>query len=103
MAPPMPGMSFPGIIQFASRPCRSTCKPPSTVMSRWPPLIRANDVAESKAIAPGNADTKAPTGVGEMHVLHAFRRTRPEADDPILGLEIHAQARRDKPRDTGGK
>ena len=60
IAPPMPGTILPGIIQFASRPCASTCKPPSTVMSRWPPRINPKDIALSKVLAPGSALTGRP-------------------------------------------
>ena len=41
-------------------PCASTCRPPSTVMSRWPPRISAKLVALSKLIAPGSAEMKPP-------------------------------------------
>src|SRR5262245_39231187 len=60
MAPPMPGTILPGIIQFASVPCASTCSAPSTVMSTWPPRMRPNDIALSNVQAPGSAVTGRP-------------------------------------------
>ena len=48
MAPPMPGTILPGTIQLARLPCWSTCSPPSTVTSTWPPRMMAKDMALSK-------------------------------------------------------
>src|SRR5688572_19944840 len=55
IAPPMPGTILPGIIQLARCPCESTCRPPRTVTSTWPPRINPNDIALSKVLAPGRA------------------------------------------------
>ena len=60
MAPPMPGTSFPGIIQLARRPLLSTCRPPSTVRSRWPPRIKPKEKVLSKLAAPGMAVMRPP-------------------------------------------
>ncbi len=60
MAPPMPGTIFPGIVQLANSPDWSTCRPPSTVRSRWPPRMRPNDIALSNVQAPGRAVTGRP-------------------------------------------
>ncbi|MNL50048.1 hypothetical protein D3C87_1730300 [compost metagenome] len=60
IAPPMPGTILPGTIQLASWPSSSTCNPPRTVTSRWPPRISANDKALSKAQAPGRAPIGEP-------------------------------------------
>src|SRR5262249_28127165 len=60
IAPPMPGTSFPGIIQLARRPLPSTWSAPSTVMSTCPPRISPKDVALSKVHAPGSAPTGFP-------------------------------------------
>jgi len=67
IAPPIPGTILPGIIQFASRPCTSICRPPSTVRSTWPPRIRPNDIALSNVHAPGIA----PTGIPPASVSRA--------------------------------
>ena len=39
IAPPMPGTIFPGTFQFPKWPSSSTCRPPRTVRSSWPPLL----------------------------------------------------------------
>ena len=52
IAPPIPFMSFPGIIHEAIFPEASTSKAPRTVKSTWPPRIIANDSAEEKIDAP---------------------------------------------------
>src|SRR5262249_7660224 len=38
----------------------STCRPPRTVRSRWPPRMRPNDMALSNVLAPGRAMTGRP-------------------------------------------
>ena len=60
IAPPIPGTILPGTIQLASRPSRSTCRPPSTVTSRWPPRISPKERALSKDAAPGRAEMGEP-------------------------------------------
>src|SRR5260370_1329023 len=55
IAPPIPGTILPGIIQLARCPCASTCRPPRTVKSTWPPRINPKDIALSKVLAPGRA------------------------------------------------
>ena len=64
-------------------------------MSRWPPRIRAKEVALSKLQAPGKRGDEAAAGIGEVGVLHALRRPGAEADDAVLALEGNADARRD--------
>ena len=55
IAPPMPLIILPGIIQFARSPCSETSIAPSTRQSTWPPRIIANDWAESKNASPGSS------------------------------------------------
>lgn len=53
MAPPMPFATLPGIIQFAISPFLLTCRAPSIVMSKCPPLMMANDSEDEKKDPPG--------------------------------------------------
>src|SRR4029450_2082089 len=64
IAPPMPGTILPGIIQLARCPCASTCRPPRTVTSTWPPRINPKDIALAKGLAPGRALIGGPPGPG---------------------------------------
>ena len=72
IAPPMPGTILPGIIQLARCPALSTCRPPSTVTSTWPPRIRPNDMALSNVQAPGSARDRPAAGVGQQRMRHAL-------------------------------
>ena len=103
MAPPMPGTILPGTIQLASRPRSSTSRPPSTVRSTWPPRIRPNEKALSKAQAPGTELTQGAARVAEKVVLQARVRQRRQADQPVLQLEEHVDAGRKVMGDHGGQ
>ena len=58
--PPIPGIIFPGMVQFASRPRASTCSPPRTLTSKCPPRISPKDRQVSKLQAPGMAPIGRP-------------------------------------------
>ena len=53
IAPPIPFIIFPGIIQFAISQSSEIYIAPSIVTSKWPPLIMANDWEDEKKDAPG--------------------------------------------------
>lgn len=53
IAPPIPRIILPGMIQLAMSPFELHCKAPNTVISKCFPLIIANDVEELKNDAPG--------------------------------------------------
>ena len=57
IAPPMPFTIFPGIIQFARLPSRSTCSAPRIVRSTCPPRTIANESALEKYEVPGSSVT----------------------------------------------
>ena len=48
IAPPIPLIIFPGIIQLARSPFSATCMAPRIAQSMWPPRIMANDSADEK-------------------------------------------------------
>lgn len=48
MAPPMPFITLPGIIQLAISPFSLTWKEPNIVISRWPPLIIPKESEDEK-------------------------------------------------------
>ena len=57
IAPPMPLIILPGMVQFARSPFAETCIAPSIATSMCPPRIIPNEVAESKNEAPGRSVT----------------------------------------------
>ena len=48
IAPPIPLIILPGIIQFARSPFSATCIAPRIAQSMWPPRIIANESADEK-------------------------------------------------------
>src|SRR6201993_1221903 len=57
IAPPMPLIILPGMVQLARSPAAKTCMAPSTAMSRCPPRMIPNEDDEQKNAAPGNVVT----------------------------------------------
>src|SRR5271169_6048156 len=57
IAPPIPLIILPGIVQLARSPAAETCIAPSTATSRWPPRMIPNEDDEEKNAAPGNVVT----------------------------------------------
>lgn len=57
IAPPIPLTSLPGIIQFAMSHVLLTCKAPSIVKSKCPPLMMAKDFEEENNDPPGKIVT----------------------------------------------
>src|ERR1700757_1405529 len=57
IAPPMPLIILPGIVQLARSPAAETCMAPRTAMSRCPPRMIPNEYDEQKNAAPGNVVT----------------------------------------------
>ena len=48
IAPPIPLIILPGIIQLARSPVSATCIAPRIAQSMWPPRIMAKDSADEK-------------------------------------------------------
>ncbi len=48
IAPPMPLIILPGIVQLARSPFAATCIAPRMAQSMWPPRIIANESADEK-------------------------------------------------------
>ena len=59
MAPPMPLIILPGIIQLARSPFSDTSMPPSTARSIWPPRIITKESVWWKIEAPGTSEISA--------------------------------------------
>lgn len=76
MAPPIPLIIFPGIIQFAKSPRSDTSIPPRIATSMWPPRIMAKDSALSKYEAPFTSVMVSFPALIRSGSLRSFRRIR---------------------------
>ena len=101
IAPPMPLIILPGIIQLARSPSPDTCIAPSTATSMWPPRIMPNEVAESKNEAPGRTVTVSLPALIRSGSTSLVERVRPDAEDAVLGLQHDVDAVGEVVRDQG--